>query len=167
MANTKSKVVPKNKFADIPENVDPNQIIMVRNGFNGRLIYVSTKTGEKYVWDALGDEAEMDIKELRSAKGSQKRFFEDNWFMFDDEYSWVIPYLGVTKYYENALSVDDLQDFTSKTPSEIKKICTSLGEGQRKTVTYLVRQLFEEGKIDSMKTVSALEEGLGISLIER
>ncbi len=167
MATTKAKGSTKKKYADIPEEVSPNDIVMVRNGFNGRLVYVSTKTGEKYVWDSFGDEAEMEVKELRTAKNSQKNFFVNNWFMFDDEYSWIIPYLGVSKLYDNAMTIENLQGVLKKTPSEIKKVCSSLNDAQKRTLTYMVKELYANGEIDSLKTVSALESGLGISLSER
>lgn len=167
MANTKAKGTAKPKYAEVPEDVTPNDIIMVRNGFNGKLVYVSTKTGEKFVWDELGDEAEMELKELRTAKNSQKKFFENNWFMFDDEYSWVIPYLGITKFYDNAWPIENLQGILKKSPSEIKKMCAQINDGQKRTLKYMVKELYANGKIDSLKTASALEEGLGITLSER
>lgn len=167
MANTKTKEVTKKKFGEIPENVDVNDIVMVRNGFAGRLVYVSPKTKEEYIWDSFGDEVEMDIKELRTAKSSQKKFFEYNWFMFDDEYSWVIPYLGVAKMYENSISIDDIDNILSKSPTEVKRLCGKLNDGQRKTMIYMVKKLFADGDIDSLKIVSALEDGLGISLTDR
>ena len=167
MANTKTKEVSKKTFAEIPENVDVNDVIMVRNGFSGRLIYVSPKTKEEYVWDSFGDEVEMDIKELRTAKSSQKKFFEYNWFMFDDEYSWVIPYLGVSKMYENSISIDEMDNIVKMSPTEVKKLCGKLNDGQRKTMIYMVKDMFAKGKIDSLKVVSALEDGLGISLTDR
>lgn len=166
MANTKAKAVPKPKFAEAPEAVDPNSIVMVRNGFNGRLIYVSTKTGEKFTWDSLGDEVEMELKELRTAKNSQKKFFENNWFMFDYEYSWVIPYLGVTKMYENAITIDELRELVKKRPSEIKKICEKANDGQKRTLRYMAKELYANDEIDSLKTIAAFEEGLGITLSE-
>lgn len=167
MATTKAKGSTKKKYADIPEDVTPNDIVMVRNGFNGRLVYVSTKTGEKYVWDSFGDETEMEVKELRTAKNSQKSFFENNWFMFDDEYSWIIPYLGVSKLYDNAMTIENLQGVFKKTPTEIKKFCAKLNDAQKKTLVYMVKESYANGEIDSLKTLSALEDGLGIFLSER
>ena len=165
MATRKKKTTQT--FAPIPENVNPNEIVMVRNGFNGHLVYISPRTQERYSWDGYGDEVEMEIRELRSAKGSQKAFFENNWFMFDDEYSWVIPYLGVSKYYENAVTVEQLEEIIDKSPSEIKKWCARLNEGQRDSFVLMVKEKYFNGEIDSMKTITALETGLGIKLIER
>ena len=151
-------------FAPIPDDVSPNDIIMVRNGFNGRLIYVSSKTNEKYIWDSFGDENEMELKELRMVKGSQKGFFEKNWFMFDDEYSWVIPYLGLTKFYEDTISIDEMDDLFKKSPTEIKRVCSKLNTGQKESMRNKAREKYSNGDIDSLKTIRALEEGLNISL---
>lgn len=161
------KKIDTQKFGDIPESVSPNDIVMVRNGFNGRLVYISPKTQEKYTWDSYGDEVEMEVKELRTAKGSQKGFFEKNWFMFDEEFSWVIPYLGLTKFYENTIPIDKLEEVFDKTPSEIKRLCLQMNDGQKHSFIYMAREKYANGEIDSMKTISALETGLGINLIER
>lgn len=163
----KQKDIETLTFSPIPDDVSPNDIVMVRNGFNGRLVYVSSKTGEKYSWDEYGDEVEMEIKELRTAKGSQKGFFEKNWFMFDEEYSWVIPYLGLSKYYEHTIPIEKLEGIVDRTPAEIKRICAHMTSGQKDSFTYMVRRKMADGEIDSTKTIKALEEGLGVSLSER
>lgn len=162
----KKKETEEHTYAPVPEDVSPNDIIMVRNGFNGRLVYISSKTQEKFTWDSFGDEVEMELKELRTAKGSQKGFFEKNWFMFDEEYSWVIPYLGLTKFYEDTIPIEKMDELFSKSPSEIKRICAKLNKGQKESITYMAREKYSQGEIDSLKTISALEQGLGISLTD-
>ena len=63
------------------KNIDLNQSITVYNGFQGKLIYKSSKTQELFIWDTFGDEQEIELKELRNAKSSTKNFFINNWFM--------------------------------------------------------------------------------------
>ena len=89
----------------VPRDIDPHMIVTVRNGFQGSLVYVSKKTGERFVWDGFGDEQDMEIGELRNARNSSKSFFINNWFMFDEP--WVVDYLGLTQYYRFAVGVDD------------------------------------------------------------
>lgn len=91
----------------VPKKVDINQFITVRNGFQGRLVYISTRTGERYVWDSFGAEQELELRELRNAKNSNKKFFVNNWFIFEEE--WVIDYLGVGQFYKNSLKLLSLQ----------------------------------------------------------
>lgn len=147
------------------KDVDLNQYIVVRNGFQGKLVYKSSRTGEKFVWDGFGAEQEIELRELKNAKNTSKAFFLNNWFMFDDR--WVIDFLGVRQYYANAVSIEDFDTIFAKTPAELKKTIAALSNGQKKSVAYRARQLIAAGEIDSLKTIAALENALGVELIEK
>ncbi len=151
----------------IPKEIDPNQIVIVRNGHQGKLVYKSPRTHEVFKWDSFGDEQEMELREIRNAKSSAKKFFINNWFMFDEEFAWVIDYLGLKQYYKNAISLDDFDEIFQKNPDEIKDIVSRLSKGQKKSVAYRARQLIANGEIDSYKVVAALEKVLGVDLIEK
>lgn len=151
----------------IAKDIDLNQLVVVRNGYQGRLIYRSSRTGEKFVWSGFGSEQEMELKELRNAKNTFKKYFINNWFMFDEEFAWVIDYLGLNQYYKNALKIDEFDSFFKKSAAEIEKAVTKLSSGQKKSVGYRAKQLIADGEIDSNKAIAALEKSLGIELIER
>lgn len=151
----------------IPKDIDQSTTVMVRNGFQGRLVYKSPRTGEKFTWDAFGSEQELELRELRAAKNSAKRFFAENWFMFDREYAWVIEYLGLKQYYKNAVSLDQFDEIFTKTPAEIVKVVSAMSAGQKKSLTYRAREAIVSGEIDSNKAIAALEKALGVELIER
>lgn len=151
----------------IPKDIDPNQIIIVRNGHQGKLIYESPRTHERFKWESFGDEQEMELREIRNAKSSAKKFFINNWFMFDEEYAWVIDYLGLKQYYKNAISLEDFDEIFQKKPDEIKNIVSKLSQGQKKSVAYRARHLIANEEIDSHKVISALEKALNVDLIEK
>lgn len=176
MANSNTKAKPQAKEETATENVetktpivakdiDPDQYIIVRNGFQGKLIYKSSRTGERFVWDEFGTEQEIQLRELRNAKNTSKKFFENNWFMFDED--WVIDYLGVRQFYKNAIRIEDFDNIFSKSPAEIKKAIGNMSTGQKKSVAYRATELIAAEEIDSRKTISALEEALGVNLIEK
>lgn len=150
-----------------PQEVDLHQYIPVRNGFNGMLIYVSGRTGEAFRWDSFGDEQDIELLELRNAKNTGKEFFINNWFMFDEDYDWVLDYLGVRNYYRNAVNVEGFDEIFQKTPAEIKKVVKEMSDGQKKSLMYRSKDLIASGEIDSRKVIAALEEALGIDLIEK
>lgn len=150
----------------IPKDVDQSTIITVKNGFQGRLIYISPRTHERYVWDSFGDEQEMELRELRNAKSSAKKFFINNWFMFGDD-KWVIDFLGLKNYYKNAIDLDKFDDIFKLQSDKIADTINKLSNGQKKSVAYRARQLVAEKEIDSLKTIDALEDALGIDLIEK
>lgn len=190
MANTKSKTtkkttaktpVKKEVVADITQTVaesaqpksivkkrvelDPNSIVTVKNGYQGMLVYKSKKTGERFVWDTFGDEQDIELSELKSAKNSYKTFFINNWFLIEDPD--VIDYLGVGQYYDNALSYEEFENLFTQTPEEIETKLSRLSNGQKRSIAYRARKLIAEGEIDSNKVIATLEKCLSIELIER
>ncbi len=163
----KTDITPEKQEPIIPKDVDPTTIVTVKNGFQGKLIYISPRSRERFVWDEFGDEQEMELRELRNAKSSAKPFFENNWFMFDEDNAWVIPYLGLNKYYKYAIKLEDFDEVFEKTPDQIKNIISGMSVGQKKSLSYRARQLMADGEIDSRKVISALEEALDVELIEK
>ena len=149
----------------VPKEVDPNQIVTVRNGFQGRLVYKSRRTGERWSWETFGAEQDMELSELKNARNSNKKYFINNWFMFDED--WIVDYLGMRQYYKHALPIDDFDKLFEKPASEIEKIVSKLSDGQRKSVAYRAKQLIAEGGIDSNKVITTLENCLNTELIER
>lgn len=162
-SSSETKNVSEQKIS--AKDVDMNQYVIVRNGFQGRLVYKSPRTGERFVWDEFGAEQEMELRELRNARNSAKKFFINNWFMFDED--WIIDFLGVKQFYKNAVSIEDFDNIFTKSAEEIKTIISEMSDGQKRSAAYRARQLISAQKIDSNKSIAALEEALGTELIER
>ena len=139
--------------------------VTVKNGFNGTLVYKSKKTGERFIWEAFGDEQEIELAELKAAKNSYKAFFVNNWFLFDDPE--IVEWLGMNQYYKHALNSASFDKLFEKTPDEIEKTINELSGGQKKSVAFRAKQLIAEGTIDSIKVINALEKSLSVELIER
>lgn len=164
---TRAKKVAENTEPKriIPKDIDPDQYVTVRNGFQGKLVYISKHTGERFVWDQFGAEQEMELRELKNAKNSYKKFFENNWFMFDED--WIVDYLGVQRFYRNAVRIEDFDEIFQKDAKTISEIISDMSDGQKKSVAYRARVLIADGAIDSNKAITALEESLGVELVER
>jgi hypothetical protein len=152
------------KKAYQPKRFDPDQIVTVYNGFRGRLVYKSRKTGELFVWEDFGDEQDMEVSELKSARNASKKFFVNNWFLFDDPE--VVEYLGLKQYYRNSLNLDEFDGLFDLPDTEMQKKIEKLSGGQKKSVAYFAKQEIANGNIDSNKKIAVLEKALGIELIE-
>ncbi len=148
-----------------PSEIDIHQYVTVRNGFQGRLVYKSKRTGETFVWESFGDEQDMELGELKNAKNSNKKYFANNWFMFDEP--WVVSYLGVGQYYKAAVAIQDFDRLFTMKPEELRKVVSGLSAGQKKSVAYRARQMIADGEIDSNKVISTLEKCLGVELVIR
>lgn len=153
------------KFKVKQRRLTPHTIVTVRNGYAGSLIYRSRHTGERFKWAYYGAEQDMELQELRNAKGSNKSFFENGWFMIDDED--VIEYLGLQSVYKNALNCEDIDALFDMKPDEIEEKINRAPVGQKMSIAHRARQLIEDGKIDSIKVINVLEKCLGVELIER
>lgn len=150
-----------------PKQVDVNEYITVRNGHHGNLIYKSKRSGECFRWDDYGDEQEIQIRELKDAKNFNKKFFINNWFVFNEEDQWVIDYLGVRNFYRNSIGIGKFDDLFDRTPEEIKAEVEQMSAGQKNAVSHRAHQLIMDGVIDSRKCIAALEESLGVELVEK
>lgn len=149
----------------VKKDLNPNMIVTVKNGFNGTLVYKSKRTGEVFVWDSFGSEQEMELQDLKAAKNTYKAFFINNWFLFDDPE--VIEWLGMSQYYKHSLNTEAFKGLFTSTPEEIKETVSKLSDGQKKSAAFRAKQLIQDGEIDSIKVINALEESLAIDLIER
>lgn len=147
------------------KQLDPHTIVTVKNGFPGMLIYESSKTGEMFRWESLGDEQDMELQELKNARNASKAFYVNNWFCIDDPE--ILAYLGVAEYYKNALNLIDDDVLRSMQPDDIRGVVAQMSGGQKLALKYRVKQMIENGDIDSIKRITAFEEALGVELIER
>lgn len=164
MANTKP--IKQQSISKVPDEVDLNMYIPVINGFHGMLVYKSSRTNEEFHWDAFGDVQDLELRELRNAKSTAKGFFEKNYFLFDDDHSWVIEYLGLNRFYDHSLSAEGFDEIFSKSASEIKSVVSKMPAGQKKSLMYCAKEKIASGEIDSFRTIRALEEGLGVKLTD-
>ena len=163
--DTESVEVVEEKKVYKPKQLDPDSIVTVKNGFNGKLVYTSSKTGERFFWDGFGDEQDMELSELKNARSSCKKYFINNWWLFDDPE--VVDYLGMTKYYKFALNIDDFETLFDLPADKLADRISVLSEGQKKSVAYRAKQMIADGGIDSNRVIQTLEECLGIELVER
>lgn len=125
-----------------------NQYITVRNGYPGQLVYTSKRTGEKFFWEHYGDEQDIQLMELRNARNTSKKFFDHNWFVFDEEYDWVIDFLGVRAFYNNIINLEGIDALLKKTPKKIEKELATLTNGQKRTVAYRAMEMIRNKEID-------------------
>jgi len=87
--------------------------------------------------------------------------------MFDEEDMWVVDFLGVSQYYENAVPIEEFDDIFELPVDEAKDTIEKMSNGQRNSLGYRARQKVVSGDIDSRKMILMLEDMLGIELIEK
>lgn len=147
--------------------VDIHQYIPVRNGFNGMLDFLSQRTNTITHWDAFGDVQFIELIDLQLAKSTAKKFYENNWFQFDEDYLWVIEFLGVQPYYQYAITPEEFDEIVRMSPDEVTKRMSRLSKGQKQTYVQYAREKVADGTIDSRKVIAVLEKVLNVDLDEK
>lgn len=132
----------------------------------GGAFYSSKKImGYTVEWDDIGSVEYMELGELSSMKNTDKRFFEDNWIVFDntEEYtaSQLYDFLKVSKYYKNVLTSETIDEVFTYSKDKLIKTLASLSQGMKETVAARAKQKLDENTLDK-NIIDVLESSLGI-----
>ena len=145
------------------EKLSLDTIVYCRNGTSGELVYHSKRNhGYSIVWTEFGQEEPIELAELIQMRNSAPRFFTDNWILIEDDS--VLRYLGVDKYYKNALNYENFDTLFREPPEVIIKKISVMSKGLRATVSEIAREKIRSGEFDSVKRIKAMEDALGIEL---
>lgn len=140
-------------------------MVECRNGTHGDLFYASTRNpGYTVEWTEFGEMQELEYAELVAMRGSQPRFFRDNWILIDD--AAVLHKLGVERYYKNALTTENFDEIFKWEPDEVREKVPKMSEGMRDSIRMRAKELMKEDGIDSRAMVKALNDALGCDLEE-
>lgn len=139
-------------------------MVMVRSAVNGTLIYVSKRTnGYTETWSALGEEIPMEMAELYSMKNTDRAFFTENWIEVDPV---VLRDLQMERFYENSVSVADLDKVFEMTGDELRNAIRRMKENTKNAFALEAMRRVENGELDNFRTISVIEEELKCELYE-
>ncbi len=159
--NGATSVAPSRRTAPaIPSNTE----ILVYNGFYGMLSYKSKRNGTPLLFQSFGDSDNIPFGELQTMRSTQPAFFQNNWILIDDDE--VIAALGVGKYYENSLKLDEFDTVFSKTSKQLTEILSKIPPAQKTVLFHMACEKVKNGEIDSKKKIEALEAAFGVSFEE-
>lgn len=132
----------------------------------GGAFYSSKKImGYTVEWDDIGSVEYMELGELSSMKNTDKRFFEDNWIVFDDteEYTAteLYDFLKVSKYYKNILTPENIDEVFTYSKDKLVKTISTLSRGMKETIAVRAKQKMDENTLDK-NIIDVLESSLGI-----
>ena len=142
-----------------------DEVFMVRNATGGKLVYVSKRlTGYEETWYTFGEEIPMEMAELYSMKNTDRSFFTQNWIEVDP---YVLKDLGMEKFYENAISIDEVEEIFEKSPNEIIKIVSEMKSSMKTAFALQAIQKVKDEELTNIVTINAIEKALGCSIYER
>ncbi|WP_310877158.1 hypothetical protein [Priestia megaterium] len=164
-ASAKAVKQPAKKPVVKRTEIDPNRLILVKNATDNSLVYESKKTGQVILWAESGDEEYIAIQELMTMRSSQPRFLNEPWILIDDqEDDDIIQYLGLDKLYKNIINVDELDEFFSLTPQEIKEKLKIAPNGSKKLIADRAAKMIKDQTLYDNRIIKLLEEELKTDL---
>ncbi len=147
------------------KKITSSTMVECKNGVHGPLIYISSRTaGYMIEWEEFGEVQEIEYGELVAMRGSQPRFFRDNWILIED--AEVLKALGVAQHYRNALTTENFDDVFSWDAAKIRSDVAKMSDGMKDSIRMRAKELIKADKIDSRNVIKALNEVLNCDLEE-
>jgi hypothetical protein len=169
----KSEAVKTKQQKDI-RKVPTSSYVVVRANQYGGLKYINQRTGFSIEWDGFGSVQFVSLEELVNMRNTQRKFFEKNWIIIEgfssEEFSGIsseeiLDFLQIKQYYKAELCPDNIEDIFKLSPEEIEIRLPRMSNGIKQMVVLRANDLIENGKLDSIKVVRAIESALGCELI--
>lgn len=163
-ATERENIKPSRITKKIPLDLEVSVICNVQGGAS-----YSSKRVNGYVveWDEFGSLAYMELAELVAMRNSDRRFFEDNWIVFEDtdEYTAIELYnfLRVSKYYEKFYTPETIDSIFELEPASIISVLSNLSNGMKNTIASRAKIKIDAKEIDSNKKITALETALKVN----
>lgn len=149
----------------VTKKITNDTMVECKNGVHGPLIYVSGRNAGYVVeWEDFGEVQDIDYGELLIMRGSQPRFFRDNWILIED--AEVLKKLGVDRYYKNALTTENFDDVFHWSAADIRSKVPEMSAGMRDSIRVRAKELVKSGELDSRSVIKALNEVLHCDLEE-
>lgn len=160
-----TKVAPKSeeKWTKAKLYTIRDEMVEVRNVYNGKVVYSSPKTKMHYSWLEKGDIEVMSIEEILTMN-TKRKYLEEPWLAIDDER--IIEGLGLEKAVNIIEKVEDTEALVEMDIQELEKLIDDLNRNQKLNLRDEVVIKIKANEIRDYATVVALKELLEIEDID-
>jgi hypothetical protein len=145
---------------------DLHRMICVKNIAKGKLVYKSKRQmGYVLEWEKTDDENYMELVELVNLKNTDKRIIEEPWIKINepDEVE-ILKYLGIYKYYEKILDIDNIQSVLQLSPDRFERKFKNLPDSFKEAIAERAAKMIKSGELDSLKIKNIIEKDMDIDL---
>lgn len=155
----------KTTVAELPRDLYVPCVSLVRSG---RLIYSSKRQmGYSVIWRNYMETQYIELVELMAMRSSDPMFFSENWIMIDDEFEHkdaVVQKLRIKDMYVHAPNMLELERLFVMPVDEMVHKIKSMSVSLKESVYLHAKEAVENGTLDSMKRIKAIEGVLGKSI---
>ena len=116
-------------------------------------------------FDKYGDIKPVLYSELMNIVNNNRRFAEEGAFYIMDDAS--VKYLGLSRYYDNILSYDEIESLESYSDDELRTIITKISDFQKDVVSIVfANRIYNDEQVDRNK-IEVISKACEIDIAKR
>lgn len=146
---------------------NPNDLITCMSITNGELLMVGEKTKYLYKWADYGSTEDVEYQDLlydARSNSANSNVMYPRFIILDDDF--ISQNKSVASVYEKFYDISDLKDMVlSESANELITRLPLLPAGIQTSVKGLVATLIEEGTLDSITKIKALDKYFGTNFL--
>ena len=151
-------VAPVEEYVEIKDE----DMIAVMNGEQGELVHRSRRTGRMWKFTRFGQTDRLPFIELLTIQNNNTKFLEECSLIILDKR--VIENFGLEEVYKNIITPQNLDELFSLDADEIVETIRNLPETLKGTFFSRAKELYVQGKMDSISLKNAIEKEYGVSI---
>lgn len=130
----------------------------------GKLVMVGMKTKDPYIWVSEGDTVDVPYIDIIAAIRSRSNYVYRPRFVIDDP-DFIAQHKDLDTLYSRLYSKSDLMSVFDMPAARMKKAITQLPDGVKETVKSLAITAIENGSMDSISKIKAIDEIFGTQML--
>ena len=162
--------VQKQDVAVVRKNYDnlrqprPDAMIRLQSLTKGELC-LNVNGSVAINFDKYGDIKPVLYSELMNIVNNNRRFAEEGAFYIMDDAS--VKYLGLSRYYDNILSYDEIESLESYSDDELRNIVTKISDFQKDVVSLVfANRIYNDEQVDRNK-IEVISKACEIDIAKR
>lgn len=125
---------------------------------------IGKKTTNKYKFSDVNDICEVEYQDLESARLTKSQYIFSPLFIIEDD-DYISQKKDVREFYDNMYSIEDIEEIFNLGIADFKSVLEKLPVGIRETVKVLASTKIQEGTLDSVNKIKAMDVILGTDLM--
>lgn len=160
----KQEVVVARKNYDNLRQPRPDAMIRLQSLTKGELC-LNVNGSVAINFDKYGDIKPVLYSELMNIVNNNRLFAEEGAFYIMDDAS--VKYLGLSRYYDNILSYDEIESLESYPDDELRTIVPKISDFQKDVVSLVfANRIYNDEQVDRNK-VEVISKACGIDIAKR
>jgi len=144
----------------------PDDEIMTTSCTAGELLMIGAKTRRVYTWSNYGDQTPVEYQDIKAAQYIQgnPHIYSPLFIIDDEEFVNLPENKKIADVYTHILKADDIDQLFSLDNISFERTVDKLPKGIKNSLKAIAAQKIQDGTLDSVNKIKALDKILGTDL---